>query len=153
MKSLIWKIKAFWWKLDFLRAYNSPFKPPKIRFYLGEVNYGLPYFLPTKLIQFNIVGLGFKIKWSDTDYRFEWAPRISLKFFKWQFCIYFEAPREDWYWEAWLYYTRNTDRKLSTPMRVLILQCKYPLDIMTSSASGQKVTEDYYKYILKDKYV
>lgn len=151
MKNLIWKIKAFWWKLDFLRAYNSPFKPPKIRFYLGEVNYGLPYFLPTKLIQFNLVGLGWKIKWDDTDYRFEWTPRISLKFFRWQLCIYFEAPEEDYYWEAWLYYTRNTSKKFSRVLRLYNLTSNFPLNV-TTYTDGEK-TEDLYKYILKKKYL
>lgn len=35
----------------FLRAYFSPFKQPKVKFYFGEVKVGVPYFLPRKWVK------------------------------------------------------------------------------------------------------
>ena len=40
------KIKYFIKDLDFLRAYNSPFKAPKLKWYCGKVALGTPYFFP-----------------------------------------------------------------------------------------------------------
>lgn len=34
----------------FLRAYNSPFKPPKLKWYFGKTKITVPYFLPRKWI-------------------------------------------------------------------------------------------------------
>lgn len=39
----------FIWKLI-----NSPFKLPKIKFYLGKVKHGTPYFLPRKAVNFTM---------------------------------------------------------------------------------------------------
>jgi predicted SprT family Zn-dependent metalloprotease len=33
--------------------FNTPFKTPKLKFYLGKAKIGLPYFLPRKNILFN----------------------------------------------------------------------------------------------------
>ena len=41
-KKLKWFIKDFEW----MKVYFSPFKPPKPKFYFGEVSVGVPYFLP-----------------------------------------------------------------------------------------------------------
>lgn len=38
--------KYFLRKFTFLRIYFSPFKPPNIKFYVGKVRIGCPYFLP-----------------------------------------------------------------------------------------------------------
>ena len=75
-----------------------------------------------KKIGFDFVGLGWKIKWSSTDYRFEWSPLISFVFFKWQIAVIFQAPEKSHYWTSWLYYEYNTDKTKSKAER--IKQCR-----------------------------
>ena len=45
------KIKYFLNNFDYLRVYNSPFKPPKIKFYFGKIALGTPYFYPRKWVK------------------------------------------------------------------------------------------------------
>ena len=45
------KIKYFIKDLDFLRAYNSPFKAPKLKWYCGKIALGTPYFFPRKRVK------------------------------------------------------------------------------------------------------
>ena len=45
------KIKYFINDLDFLRAYNSPFKLPSIKLYVGKTAIGTPYFLPRRWVK------------------------------------------------------------------------------------------------------
>jgi hypothetical protein len=49
--NLKYRIKYFIKDLDFLRAYNSPFKPLSIKLYVGKVAIGTPYFLPRRWIK------------------------------------------------------------------------------------------------------
>ena len=81
-------------KFTFLRVLFSPFKPFKLNWYCGRIAIGTPYFYPRrwvkgkpvpKKIGFDSVRLGWKTKWRDDDYRFEWAPIWSFVFFKWQY--------------------------------------------------------------------
>ena len=37
-------------KLEFLKVLNSPFKIPRLKFYLGKLNYGTPYFYPRRWV-------------------------------------------------------------------------------------------------------
>jgi len=110
---------------EFISYFNNPFVRPKIKFYIGKVAVGTPYFFPRKTIKdpdkpkylkfipkkigFDIVSLGWKTKWSQ--FRFEWAPVVSFVFFKWQIAITIVAPEQDHYWESWLYYQYETDKK------------------------------------------
>jgi hypothetical protein len=152
-------------KFDFLRVYLSPFKPPKVRFYVGERKIGTPYFLPRKWVKnkekpgylkavkkhigFDFVGLGWKIKFDD--YRFEWSPRISFVFFKWQIALILEAPEENHYWECWLYY-RDTDRKKSIKDRIVDARNKY--DCVWTLHFGDHVEKIcYWNIILKEKWM
>jgi len=197
-------------KLKFISAFNSPFLRPKLSFYLGKTQLGVPYFLPRKWVKatpekakkraleeienvrlynernanngttprvartyeeyyqeylkyefpepkkigFDFVGLGYKTKWSDTDYRFEWAPRLSFVFFGYQFAITVIAPARDHYWEAWLYYENHTDKSLSKEERIELCKKNFPLNY-TVSQSGKEGWEliDYYTKILKPKYL
>lgn len=154
-------------KFSFLKVFNSPFKIPKIRIYIGEVALGTPIFYPRrwvksdkpgctkpvpKKIGFDFVGLGWKSKWDDTDYRFEWGPIWSFVFFKWQVAITFEVPSIDHYWEAWLYYERNTDHSKSKTDRIKECKEKFPMVYTSHYGDGKKETFDYYLTILKDKY-
>ena len=44
------KIKYFLRKLKFLKALNSPFKPFKLKWYIGKIAIGTPYFYPRKWV-------------------------------------------------------------------------------------------------------
>jgi hypothetical protein len=198
------KIKYFIKDFDFLRAYNSPFKPLKLKFYCGKIALGTPYFFPRKWVKatperahqatldyiksteefnkrnpeytrsirpydeifaskmnysyavpkkigFDFVKLGWKTKWSDTDFRFEWAPIWSFVFFKWQIAIIFKAPEQNHYWECWLYYTHATDKTKSIRERITHAREGFPC-IWTSSSNGVETTTCYWDIILKSKY-
>lgn len=197
---LYWFIKS----LDFLRAYNSPFKPLKLKWYCGKIALGTPYFFPRKWVKatsalahkatldyikreenynklnpkyardikpyyeifeekmkyeypvnkrigFDLVRLGWKTKWTSVDYRFEWSPMISFVFFKWQIAVTFVAPHLDHYWEAWLYYTRET--KGTTKERIAQCRKEAPQTWTRHHSDGTKETTDYYNLILKKKWL
>jgi hypothetical protein len=158
------KIKYFINDFDFLRAYNSPFKAPKLKWYFGKIAIGTPYFLPRKWVKskekngyltavprkigFDFVRLGWKTKYDY--YRHEWNPLISFVFFKWQIALMFIPDHDMHYWESWLYYTRET--KGTTKQR--IAQCRKEAPQTWTSHSGDgKVTTDYYDLILKTKWL
>ena len=154
--------------LTFLKTFNSPFKRLKLKWYCGKIAIGTPYFFPRKWITnpkkpnykmaipkkigFDFVSLGWKTKWTDTDYRFEWAPLLSFVFFGYQIAVKVIAPEQTHYWEAWLYYERNTDKTKSKKER--IEQCKKEFSLTYKSYS-QKIESivNYYDTILKAKYV
>ena len=192
------KIKYFLKQFIFLKALNSPFKPFKLKWYIGKIAIGTPYFFPRKwvdlnekeievkaqkkydkldeefktkvtlehckqhykntqkaipkLIGFDFVELGWKTKWSSTDYRFEHSPLISFVFFKWQIAVIFSAPEPDHYWESWLYYEHNTDKSKSEKKRIEQCQKEFPQN-WTQYKNGNKETINYYKFILKEKYL
>ena len=200
------KIKYFIKDFDFLRAYNSPFKAPKLKWYCGKVALGVPYFFPRKWVKatperahqatldciksteefnkrnpeytrsirpydeifankmqysyavpkkigFDIVRLGWKTKWRGDDYRFEWSPMISFVFFKWQIAVTFVAPHADHYWESWLYYTRETDKLDCISNRLSQCKKEAPQTWTSHNSDGTKETTDYYKLILKKKWL
>lgn len=192
------KIKYFLKQFIFLKALNSPFKPFKLKWYIGKIAIGTPYFFPRKwvdlnekeveakakekydklneelktkvtldhykqqykdtqkaipkLIGFDFVELGWKTKWSGTDYRFEYAPLISFVFFKWQIALMFIAPEPDHYWTSWLYYEYNTNKSFSKRKRIEQCQKEFPQN-WTQYKNGNKETINYYKLILKEKYL
>ena len=39
-------------KLEWMKVFFSPFKRPKIKFYIGRIKYGVPYFYPRKWIKY-----------------------------------------------------------------------------------------------------
>lgn len=192
------KIKYFFKQFVFLKALNSPFKPFKLKWYIGKISIGTPYFFPRKwvdlnekeveakakekydklneelktkvtldhykqqykdtqkaipkLIGFDFVELGWKTKWSSTDYRFEHSPLISFVFFKWQIAVIFSAPEPHHYWASWLYYEHNTDKSKSKRKRIEQCQKEFPQN-WTQYKNGNKETINYYKLILKEKYL
>ena len=159
---------------DFVKALWSPFKPFRLKFYLGKTAIGTPYFYPrkwvpnpekpgylmavTKQVGFDFTGLGWKTKWSDTDYRFEWAPVFSFVFFGYQLAITVIAPEQDHYWEAWLYYEYNTDKSKSRRERIEQCKKEFPLKWTRYIKSNdtwettRAETIDYYDSILKAGY-
>ena len=154
-------------KLQFIKALQSPLKPFKLKFYFGKISIGVPYFFPRRTVKdpdkpgylkfvdkkfgIDIVPLGWKTKWSSTDYRLEWEPRISFVFWKWQFVIFFNAPDSNHYWPIWLYYHNDTDKTKSIKERIEQCQVEYP-QIWERSQNGKKETINYYDYVLKDKW-
>lgn len=162
------KINYFFRKFRFLKALNSPFKPFKLKWYIGKVAIGTPYFFPRKWIKnkdkpgylksvpkkigFDFVELGWKTKWTDTDYRFEWSPLISFVFFKWQIAVIFQAPEKSNYWESWLYYEYNTDKSKSQKERIEQCQREFKQNWI-SVKDGKEIKINYYEFILKEKYL
>lgn len=161
-----YKIKYFFESLLFLKALNSPFKPFKLIFYYGNISIGVPYFLPRKWAKdkengllksvpkkfgFNFCSLGWKTKWDETDFRFEWSPVLSFVCFNKQMAIIVQAPEMSQYWKTWLYYEKFTDKKLSQEDRVkqLIKECP---NIYTVYKNNSKETVNYNYSILKSKW-
>lgn len=136
-------------------SYNkiNPKDPRKIKPYdeLYEEKSKYLYTAPKK-IGFDFVGLGWKTKWTDTDYRFEWSPVWSFVFFKWQIAVIAVAPELHQYWEAWLYYENNTDKSLSKEER--IKQCieGFPLLYTVYLADKEPESVNYYYKVLKKRY-
>lgn len=53
IENLIIMKTPYWLKqLSWLKAFASPFKRPKIKFYIGKIALGTPYFLPRKWVKF-----------------------------------------------------------------------------------------------------
>lgn len=189
--------------LAFLKAFISPFKRPRLKWYVGKIAIGTPYYFPRrwvkatperackaaldeierveswnrlnpdhartipsyetlyeekltytfpvpKKIGFDFCGLGYKTKWNDTDYRFEWNPILSFVFFKWQIALRVVPIECDHYWEAWLYYNYNT----TGTKQERIKQCKKEFSLTFTKYKQNQEPEkiNYYDLILKEKY-
>ena len=104
-------------------------------------------------VGFDWCSLGYKTKWSDTDFRFEWNPVFTFVFFGYQLALTVYSPYHDHYWTSWLYYEYATDKTKSKRERVE--QCRKELNqTWTSSRHDEEpVTTDYYTKILKSKYL
>jgi hypothetical protein len=157
---------------ELINYFFSPFVRPKLRFYFGKSKIGLPYFLPRitvkdpekpgyekfveKKIGFDFCRLGWKTKWNETDFRFEWPPILSFVFFGYQIAVIFEQEHPDHYWESWLYYHHITDNKKSRRQRVEECVEKFPqmgFPFKGGSALNREEDKtDYYQLILKKKW-
>jgi len=160
------QIKYFFNNFYYLRVFNSPFIRPKIKFYFGPINFGTPYFYPRKWVKqkngskrafdkkigFDFVSLGYKLKWNNNDFRFEYSPLISFVFFQYQICILFQVPHVDFYWECWLYYHKRTDRKLTQQERINLCRKEFP-QTWIGLKDGKKEKIVYYDLILKEKFL
>lgn len=105
-------------------------------------------FVPKK-IGFDFVPLGWKTKWGDTDYRFEYPPVWSFVLFGLQIAVVFNAPYEYHFWECWLYYSRNTSGRKKD--RVKQAKEEYPCT-WKSTRQGKLEIIDYWNLVLKKKY-
>jgi hypothetical protein len=107
---------------------------------------------------FDYIGLGYKTKWTDTDYRFEWSPRVSFVCFGYQIVLTVvpKLPKDvsiDYYWECWLYYNYNTD-VTKTPKERIAETRKERTGIVTSYQKGKDpVTSCIWDSILKSRYL
>ena len=152
-----------------LKVLNSPFKLPRLKWYIGETAVGVPYFLPRKWVPnteksgylkavpikigFDSCTLGWKTKWEETDYRWEWSPILSFSFFKWQIACTVIVDYPDHYWTSWLYYSRNTDKHLSKKERLEQCKINFPQIYTVWRKGEEKMEVDYYNLILKKKYL
>lgn len=155
------------------RIYNSPFVKLKFNFYFGKIRYGTPYFYPRRVVRskenpgylefknvkylwLDIIGLGYKTKWSNIDYRFEWSPLISLVIFGKQLVITVLPDISDSfalsdYWEAWLFYENNTSKELSKEERIKEL-LKYMGLTGTIHTKDEVKVYNNFDTIFKNKY-
>lgn len=156
-------------KFKFLKVFNSPFKRPKLKWYFGKVAIGTPYFFPRKWVNnpekpgykmavpkkigFDFVGLGYKTKWDEHDYRFEWGPLWSFVFFKWQIVVSFNVPDPHHYWVCWLTYENDTNKDLPVEERIKITKEINPEIWTLSRGEGKKETICYWDKVLKEKYL
>ena len=112
-------------------------------------NYSFP--VPLK-VGFSYCGLGWKTKWTNTDFRYEWGPVLSFVFFGYQIVLMVGHKHSSHYWEAWLYYEYATDKTKSKRER--IEQCRKEFNqTWTVSSMGKEEVIDYYQRILKTKYL
>jgi hypothetical protein len=112
-------------------------------------NYSFP--VPLK-VGFSYCGLGWKTKWTSTDFRYEWGPVLSFVFFGYQIALMVGHKHSSHYWEAWLYYEYATDKTKSKRER--IEQCRKEFNqTWKVSSQGKEEVVDYYQHILKSKYL
>jgi hypothetical protein len=153
--------------MEIINYFLSPFVRPKLRFYFGKIAIGVPYFFPRRIVKdpekpghskfvekkfgFDFCRLGWKTKWTSTDYRFEWSPVFSFVFFKYQLAITVAAREPDHYWESWLFYHNSTDKTKSTRERVNQMIKEYP-QTYTRNSNGHQTEIDCYRTILKKKW-
>lgn len=154
--------------MNWFKVYFSPFKFIVPTFYIGETVVGTPYFYPRrwvrdkekpgyskavpKLMGFDFVGLGWKTKWSESDFRFEWSPVWSFVFFGYQIAIRFIPEEQSDYWELWLSYEYLTDKSKSKKERLAYVRNKVSGKSTVHYKDGRTENIDYWDRVLKDKY-
>lgn len=104
-----------------------------------------------KIIGFDFRDLGWKTKWEHDDYRYEYSPVWSFVAFGYQLAVTFTAEYDNHYWECFLAYIRETDKKLSVKDRLKDCIKRYPCK-WTSHSLDREFTTDYWQLVLKDKY-
>ncbi|MCL2312970.1 MAG: hypothetical protein FWC41_10885 [Firmicutes bacterium] len=137
---------------SWVRVLSSPFVGLKLKWYFGDIQHGVPYFLPrNNWFKFDYVSLGWKTKFGDI--RHEWDPMFSLVLLKKQIVVWFlpNTGCSSIYWESWLNYYFNTNKNLSEEDRVIELIKDYP-QIWTSFKGGNMETVNYLYEFLKPKY-
>jgi len=104
-------------------------------------------------VGFSYCSLGWKTKWTNTDFRHEWNPILSFVFFGYQIALTFYSPYHSHYWEPWLYYEYATDKTKSKRERIEQCRKEAPQTWTSSKHDEEPVTTDYYTKILKSKYL
>lgn len=147
------------YKLKWLGIYNSPFKSPKIEVYVGKRSIGFPYMLPRKLgkdgvfrrkyLGFSGCGLGYKTKWSSTDYRHEWNP--SYGFIVWNFQVAITFSLDCRSWESWLLY-RHFRRGGLSNLDALVKVREINPNVWVSYKDGAQEKTDWFLKSLKSRF-
>lgn len=109
------------------------------------------YAIPLK-IGFSFCGLGFKTKWSSTDFRHEYNPVWSFVAFGYQIALIFRPEHDSHYWESYLYYENVTDKNKTVEERIKQARKDFP-NIWKTYSNGETTTVNYWTKILKEKYV
>jgi hypothetical protein len=113
----------------------------------------LKYTFPVPLkVGFSYCGLGWKTKWTDTDFRYEWGPVLSFVFFGYQIALMVGHKHSSHYWESWLYYEKATDKTKSKRERIEQCRKEFPQTWKVSSMGKEEIV-DYYQYTIKNKYL
>lgn len=149
------------YRLEWLKIINSPFKFPKVLFYFGKIRVGTPFFLPriwkknpdtgnmkavpARWFKLDLVALGYKTKWRETDYRHEWDAMVSLVFCGLQIAIRFHL--HTCIWESWLLY--NHFRNLGMSKEDSLASAR---EINPNVWTSDGVKTDYFLRGLKNKY-
>ena len=132
---------------------NNPTHPRTVRVYedifQSKMNCS---FFESKVIGFDFVSLGFKTKWTNTDYIFEYPPAWSLVFFGYQIALVFNAPEPYHYWTCWLYYNRNTDKNKTTKERLVQAKEGFPCK-WRNYGNGEAKLICYWDIIIKKRYL
>jgi hypothetical protein len=144
----------FRYNWDWIRVLKSPFVGLRLRCYLGDIQYGVPYMLPRSAwFSIRYISLGWKTKYGD--FRHTWDPLLSIVFCKKQFVMFVKPNIKEGsfteYWESWLNYRYKTDRILSVDERVKQL-IKNHSATWVRYKNDVKITNNYYYSILKPKY-
>lgn len=109
------------------------------------------YFVPKK-IGFSYCGLGWKTKWTDIDYIFEYQPVWSVVCFGYQIALVFNAPEPYHYWTCWLYYNTNTDKNKTVKERIEQAREGFPCKWKNYSNDEEKLI-CYWDIIIKERYL
>jgi len=107
-------------------------------------------------VGFDYCGLGWKTKWTDTDFRYEWGPTFTFVFFGYQIAAMVGFKDKDAlhaYWEAWLCYEYATDKTKSRRERIAECRKIMPQKWTRFHKDRTKEHIDYYERILKSKYL
>lgn len=102
-------------------------------------------------IGFDFSGLGWKTKWTDIDYRFEYSPVWSFVFLEYQIAITWVAPEQHHYWELFLQFYYSTDKNKSWKERIKEARNERS-QIWTRYKYGVKEQVDFWEVCLKNKY-
>ena len=155
------------YNFEWMKVYFSPFKFFLPKFYLGKTKIGVPYFLPRnmklnketryyefseKKIGFSFCGMGFKTKWSSTDFRHEYNPVWSFVAFGYQIALIFRPEHDSHYWESYLFYHYATDKNKTVRERLNDARKEFPNTWTSHSAEG-KITTNYWDICIKPKYL
>ena len=110
------------------------------------------HFVPLK-VGFSMCGLGWKTKWTSTDFRHEWNPTFSFVFFGYQIAMTVYHPHQSHYWEPWLCYEYASDKKQSKHERIAFCRRECPQTWRQLGKDGKDdIVTDYWDLILKPKY-
>lgn len=103
-------------------------------------------------IGFSFCGLGFKTKWTSTDFRHEWNPVWSFVCFGYQIALMFIPENDCHFWECFLYYSRDTDKSKSRGERIKQARKEFPCRWRTFT-NGVEESICYWDLILRDNYL
>lgn len=131
-----------------LESFNNPIYIPK-SLEEWEKSYSKHRKHIPKKVGFDLRDLTWKTKFNQ--FRFEYNPVYSFVFFGYQIAVTIVPDNCDHYWECYLYYYFETDRKASTEARLKSCIKRFPC-VWRSSYNGVETVTNYWPLILKKKW-